>query len=115
MLKKSFKKLDEALDSHKDYIIGFLDESSPQLNANTARLWSFSKPIVKKDTTRLKASTFAFYAINGESIVDFKEHSKKEAVCEFLEKIREENSFKPIIVILDNFRSHWANKTRGDC
>jgi len=30
-----------------------------------------------------------------------------------MEKIREENPCKPIIVILDNFRSHWANKTRG--
>jgi len=67
---------------------------------------------VKKNTTRLKANTFGFYAINGKSVIDFKEHSKKEDVCEFLEKIREENPCKPIIVILDNFRSHWANKTR---
>jgi len=93
-------------------IIGFLDEASPQLNANTQRLWSFSKPVVRKNTTKLKANTFGFYALNGESTVDFKESSKKEDVCEFLEQIRENNPDKPIVLILDNFRSHWANKTR---
>jgi len=50
---------------------------------------SFKKPIVKKSTTKMRANIFGFYAINGESVVDFKEKSKKESVCEFLEKIRE--------------------------
>lgn len=112
MLKKSLKKLEKVLDSHKECIIGFLDETSPQLNANTQRLWSFNKPVVRKNTTRMRANTFGFYAINGESVVDFKENSKKEFVCEFLEKIRANNPDKPIIIILDNFRSHWAKKTR---
>jgi transposase len=94
------------------HVIGFLDETSPQLNANSQRLWSFSKPVVKKNTTKLKANTFGFYAINGNSLIDFKDNSKKESVCEFLEKIRANNPDKPIIIILDNFRSHWANKTR---
>jgi len=34
---------------------------------------------------------FGFYAIDGESVIDFKENSEKESVCEFLEKIRERN------------------------
>jgi len=89
-----------------------LDETSPQLTANTQRLWSFFKPVVKKNTTKIRANTFGFYAINGESVINFKENSKKESVCEFLEKIRTKNPEKPIIIILDNFRSHWANKTR---
>lgn len=89
-----------------------MDQSSPQLTANTQRLWSFTKPIVKKNTTKIKANTFGFYTINGENVLDFKENSKKECVCEFLEKIRDENPDKPIILILDNFRSHWANATR---
>lgn len=96
----------------EECIIGFLDETSPQLNANTQRLWSFKKPSVKKNTTKMRANTFGFYAINGESVVDFKENSKKESVCDFLEKIREKNPDKTIVVILDNFRSHWAKKTR---
>ena len=62
--------------------------------------------------TRVKANAFGFYAINGRSTIDFKDNSKKESVCEFLENIRMNNPDMPIILILDNFRSHWANKTR---
>ena len=112
MLKKSLKKLDELDTDLKECIIGFLDETSPQLTSNTQRLWSFNKPAVKKKTTKMRANTFGFYAINGESVVDFKENSKKESVCEFLERIRERNPEKTIVIILDNFRSHWAKKTR---
>jgi len=74
------------------------------------RLWGFQKPEFIKNTTRLKANAFGFYALNGRSIVDFKEHSKKEDVIEFLYKIRINNPDKEIILILDNFRSHKATK-----
>ena len=57
MLRKSLKKLGEVLGSHEDCIIGFLDETSPQLNASSQRLWSFNKPVVKKNTTGLKTNT----------------------------------------------------------
>ena len=113
MQKRSLKKLEEALNSVNNYVIGFLDETSPQLNANTQRLWSFNKPSVKKNTTKMKVNTFGFYAINGESVVNFKENSKKESVCEFLEEIRNRNPEKTIVIVLDNFRSHHANKTRS--
>jgi len=33
-------------------------------------------------------------------------------VCDFLKLVRIQNPNKHIIMILDNFRSHWANKTR---
>lgn len=74
-------------------------------------MWSFRKPIMYKNTTKLKANSFGFYSINGNSAIDFKENSKKEAVCEFLEEIRFKNPNKKIIIILDNFRSHRANVT----
>ena len=60
----------------------------------------------------MRVNTFGFYAINGESVVDFKEDSKKESVCEFLEEIRNRNPEKTIVIVLDNFRSHWARKKR---
>ncbi len=110
-LKKKLHETLEALEEDK-CVIGFMDATSPQLTANTQRLWSFTKPKVKKNTTRIKANTFGFYAINGKNAIDFKESSKKECVCEFLEKIRIENPQKPIVIILDNFRSHWAKLTR---
>lgn len=89
-------------------VVGFLDESSPQTTANTQRLLSFLKPIIYKNTTKYKANAFEFYALNGTSVIDFKEHSKKEDVCDFLRTIRLRNPAKEIVLILDNFRSHWA-------
>jgi transposase len=92
-------------------IIGFLDESSPQTTANTQRMLSFHKPRFYKNTTKLKANTFGFYSLNGVSVVDFRDHSKKEDVCEFFRKIRFHNPKEKIVLILDNFRSHKAQQS----
>lgn len=63
-----------------------------------------------KNTKRIKANANAFYAINGNSVIDFKEGSKAKDVCEFLERIKEENEYYPIVV-LDNSKTHHANIT----
>ena len=76
----------------------------------TLNAYALKRPVVKKNTTKMRANTLV-YAIN-ESVVDFKENSKKESVCEFLEKTREKNPDKTIFIVLDNFSSHWAKKTR---
>ena len=54
----------------------------------------------------MRANAFGFYPINGNRIIDFKDHSKKEDVCEFLEHIMTSNLIKCIVVIIDNFRPH---------
>ncbi len=64
-----------------------------------------------KNTDYIKANAFAFYSINGNNLIDFMENSKAESVCEFLEKIVEENKGKRIILVLDNSKSHKADKT----
>ena len=94
-----------------DCIIGFFDESSPQTTSNTVRLWSFNKPVMIKNTTKLRANSFGFYALNGKSVIDFKERSTKEDVCSFLSTIKNCNPGKRIVIILDNFRSHRAKDT----
>ena len=99
-------------------IVGFLDESSPQTTANTQRLLSFEKPMIYKNTTKYKANAFGFYPLNGVPVIDFKEHSKKEDVCDFFREIRLNNPENEIVLILDNFRSHRANdsmKYAEDC
>lgn len=96
---------------NNDTVIGFLDESSPQTTANTVRLWSFTKPVIFKNTTKLRANSFGFYALNGSSVIDFKERSTKEDVCDFLSTIKNSNLGKKIIIVLDNFRSHRAKDT----
>jgi transposase len=93
-------------------VIGFLDETSPQTTANTQRFWSSGHPKLIKNTTKFRANTFGFYSINGCSVLEFHEHSKKEDVCEFLQSIRNMNAEGDIVIILDNFRSHHANRTR---
>lgn len=65
-----------------------------------------------KNTDYIKANVFAFYSINGNNLIDFKESSKAESVCEFLEKIAKENRGKIIVLILDNFKAHKADKTK---
>jgi len=64
-----------------------------------------------KNTEYIKANAFAFYSINGSNLIDFNDCSKAESVCEFLEKIVEENKGKTIILILDNSKTHRAIKT----
>ena len=78
---------------------------------HTQRLWSLTKPIITKNTTRLRANTFGFYAIKGQNTIDFKDHTKKEDIIEFLKLIRAVNPYGQIMIILDNFRSHHANLT----
>ena len=93
-------------------IIGFFDESAPQTTANTVRLWSFRKPEIIKGTSKYRANTFGFYSVNGKSVVRFQDHSRKEKIILFLKSIRESNPEKPIMVILDNFRSHHSKAVK---
>jgi putative transposase len=71
----------------------------------------FKKSLMIKNTGNIKANAFAFYSINGNNLIDFKDCSNAENVCEFLEKIVEENKGKIIILILDNSKTHHAIKT----
>ena len=75
------------------------------------RLCSLTKPVITKNTTRLRTNTFGFYAIKGQSTINFKDNSKKEDIIEFLKLIRAINPYGRIMIILDNFQSHHANLT----
>ena len=110
-LDDALVELDD-LEAQDKFIVGFLDECSPQTGANTVRRWAFEKPIVVKDTTKYRANTFGFYAIGGVSVVDFLENSKKENVCSFLEKVKEANQDHSMLLVLDNLRSHIAQATK---
>ncbi len=102
----------EDLEALDNFIVGFLDECSPQTGANTVRRWAFEKPLVMKDTTKYKANTFGFYALGGVSVVGFLENSKKENVCSFLQEVREWTPSQPLMLVLDNLRSHIAAATK---
>ncbi len=72
---------------------------------------SFNKPVIYKNTSKLRANTFGFYALNGTSVIDFKQNSKKESVCEFLTRVRGQNPKEKIVIFLDRFSSHRAEDT----
>jgi len=95
-----------------DVLLGFFDETRPQTAPNTQRVWSTNKAHSIKDTTNYKANTFGFYAPAGNSVLEFMENSKAKSVCSFLDKIKANNQTGDIVVILDNFRSHKAKKTK---
>lgn len=87
--------------------IGFLDEFSSQTTANTVRVWSFGKPIIKKNTTKIKASTIGYYALIGNSIEGFLKNSKAESIKEFMIQIKKANEkYDAIVLVIDNFPSH---------
>jgi len=84
-----------------------------EANANTARLWSFEKP-VKRVATYVKVKVTGFYSLNGESLIEFPESNKAEDFISFLRKIREENHKKRIVIILDNFKTHHAKRVKKE-
>jgi transposase len=92
----------------EEFVIGFLEESSPWTTVNTVRLWSFDKPKIIKGTSKYRANTFEFYFINGRSVIDYEALSKKEDVLSFLKEVRESNPGRIVIVVLANFRSHQS-------
>ena len=99
----------------EEIAIGFVDESSPQNRANTQRVWSFGKPRIKKNTSRIRVNAIGFYALKGEDVIHFMERSNADGICQFLQKVKEANrQYKVILIIWDNFSSHRSWKVREE-
>jgi len=92
----------------KQTVFGFLDEYSPQTTANTQRLWSFDHPPLVKNSTKILANTSDILAVNGTSIIAFRERSKQEDIREVLREYQRANPDKRLIIVLDNFSAHHA-------
>jgi hypothetical protein len=72
--------------------IGFADESSPQLYANSARLWSFERGLHKKvNTDKKRRNCFGFYALQGNSVLNFIAKGNQQTMKRMLEAIRAAN------------------------
>ena len=55
-LMAAYNRLFEKGLKAEEIALGFLDESSPQLTANTAKVWHFGKATITKNTARMKAN-----------------------------------------------------------
>ena len=61
---------------------------------------------------KLDEPAVGFYALSGESVVQFPNNQEKERICKCLEGIREQNPGQRILLVLDNFSSHVCEYTR---
>ena len=88
--------------------LGFADESSPQLQANTARVWSFEKGLHKKvNTDRRRRNCFGFYALKGRSFISPIGQGNQQTMIQMLEHVRQVNQeAQTIVLIWDNHPAH---------
>jgi transposase len=92
--------------------LGFVDESSQNINANTQRMWSFDKLKMKKNTAHLKANSIGCFMLNGHDVIEFPNQTKSEDFCQFLTEVRIRNPINRICLVLDNFATHKAKRVR---
>jgi putative transposase len=92
--------------------LGFVDESSQNINSNTQRLWSFKELKQKKKTAHLRANSIGCFMLNGIDTIAFPVHTKTEDFCTFLTEVRNRNSSNRICLILDNFATHKAKSVK---
>lgn len=97
-----------ALGYHLDRVaFGFADESSPQLSANTARLWSLGKADLVVNTDKTRANTFGFLAIQGLDYSQSLANSSAESFLEIFPKIRALHAdYEAIVLLWDNLPAH---------
>lgn len=93
-------------------LLGFVDESSQNINSNTQRLWSFGELKKRKNTMHLKANSIGCFMLNGIDNISFPIHTKAEDFCEFLAEVRYWNQIGRICLLLDNFATHKAKRVR---
>jgi transposase len=96
------------LNIKEDDILGFVDESSQNINSNTQRVWSFNELKIRKKTAHIRANSIGCFMLNGNDTIEFPNHTKSEDFCQFLTSVRYNNPINRICLVLDNFPTHKA-------
>lgn len=90
--------------------LGVADEASPQLSANTARLWSLGDAPRLVNTAKERANTFGFLALQGCDYCQPLANSCAESFINLLPKGRAANqAYDALVLLWDNLPAH---KTR---
>jgi putative transposase len=100
------------LDLREGDLLGFVDESSQNINSNTQRIWSFKELKIKKKTAHMRANSIGCYMLNGNDTIVFPNRTKSDDFCQFLVDVRERNPLNRICLILDNFPTHKAKRVK---
>lgn len=86
---------------------GFADESSPQLSANTARLWSLGKAGRLVNTDKTRANTFGFLALQGVDYCQALADSSAHSFIELFPTIRALHAdYEAVVLLWDNLPAH---------
>ena len=93
-------------DAGDDVILGFDDESTQRTDLNCCKTWGEKKVIKTNSTDVISVNTMGFYPLNGKPVVYMPERGNSESFCIFLQKVREANGDKRIVMITDNCRIH---------
>jgi len=86
-------------------VLGFFDASKPQPYDNSRRVWYVDDPHIERPLVKTDDSAVGLYALNGESLATFRETEEKERMCEVLEKVREQNPRRRILLVLNKHGS----------
>jgi transposase len=93
-------------------VLGFFDASHPKPWDNSHQMWCVDDPHIERPLVHVHEPAVGFYALDGKSVVTFTEDQTKERICECLERIREQNPRKRILLVLDNHFAHTCEHTR---
>lgn len=86
---------------------GFADESSPQLSANTARLWALGKADRVVNTDKQRANTFGFFALQGRDYCQALSDSSAESFIALFPQIRALHAdYEAVILSWDKLPAH---------
>lgn len=86
---------------------GFADESSPQLCANTTRLWSLGKADRQVNTDKGRANTFGFLALQGLDYCQSLANSSAESFMAIFPKLRALHAdYEAVVLLWDNLPAH---------
>lgn len=98
----------QALGYNLDRVaFGFGDESSPQLQANTARLWSLGKVDRQVNTDKVRANTFGFLALQGIDYCQPLTNSSAQSFMAIFPKLRALHAdYEAIVLLWDNLPAH---------
>jgi len=93
-------------------VVGFFDASHPQPYCNSLRMWYVDDLHHERPLVQIFEPAVGFCALNGQSVVSFPGDQTKEQICECLERIRDQNLTKRILLVLDNHFVHTYEYTR---
>ena len=104
--------VDEDICTDGGTVLGFFDISHPQPWDNSQRMYTVDEPTITRPLVKIDTPAAGFYALNGESVLNFPVDQTKEQICACFERIREQNPGQRILLVCDNFSSHICKYTR---